>query len=548
MAFKGIEDIYGWVFRNSQEKKILAPYVKPENDTASLEIGGNYFGQQRYQLNIEQAFTNELDLILRYREVALNPEVDTAITDIVNEAIVSDDDVDPVTINLDRLDNMPGITDAVKKVITDEFNTIKSLLKFNADCFEIFKKWYVDGRIAYLKIIDPANPKDGLKELRYIPSINIKKFREQRLAKTPEGIDVIAGFTDYFIYTREIVNNQTKTSAVGIKLTGDSVCFCHSGLIDEKENLIYSYLHKALKAATQLRILEDAVLIYTLARAPHRRIFYIDVGNLPKNKAEEYLKSVQNRFKNKMVYDANTGQIKDSNHILSMMEDIWLPRRDGSRGTEIGQLEGGQIGGQVDIVKLFKDKLYQSLNVPMSRIADQQGGGGFNVGRPSEITREELKFSHFVKRLRKNFSDLFLDLLRTQLMLKQIVNETDWNAIKEKIGFNYQSDSSFKELRDADLLRERIALLDQVKPYIGIFFSLEQVHKEILQRTDEEIEAVEKQIEEEQDKLQELAAMMNPEAAQVQNGPDQEAENQPDPDDDMDDNWQEVPENPKNSK
>ena len=547
-----IFDIFGFRFTKQPEEQVIkAPYVQPDADDAAFTLGANYYGQHKYMLNMEQQFNSDVDYILRYREVSLHPEVDSAINDIVNEAITGDDDSCPVEIVTDDLTDI--LSKKVIEVIHDEFENILQMLDFNDNAYEIFRKWYVDGRIAYLKIIDTEKPRNGIQELRYIPSINIKKIKEEVMGKSPEGVDILTGYEEYYLYTRNAVTEKTSPmrspSSFGIKLSSDSIAYAHSGLVDEKENKIYSYLHKAIKPTNQLRMLEDAVIIYTLARSPQRRIFYVDVGNLNKNKAEEYLKSIMNRFRNKMVYDAMTGQVKDNTNVMSMMEDYWLPRQNGAKGTEVSTLDGMQLGGQIDILDYFKKKLYQSLYVPPSRISGEPAQG-FTVGRPSEITREEIKFGKFISRLRKRFSFLFVDLLRTQLILKGIVTPQDWEQIKNRISFNFLSDVHFKELKDADILKERLAMAEMIEPFVGRYFSIEYVRKKILQMTDEDIEQMKEKMEEEVEEMENWAAM-NPEN---QDDPDdQQPPDVPDmsnvEDEDDPEDMEEIPEpDAKNSK
>jgi hypothetical protein len=528
-------DIFGWKFRKKPED-FKAPYVKTVDDDASFTVSSSYYGQHSHSLQIESAYASEVDSILRYRETSLYPEVDSAIADICNEAITGDDDSSPVKIVTDDL----KFSESIKKTIEEEFHNIIEMLDFNYTSYETFRKFYVDGRLSYLKIIDPKNPKAGIQELRYIPSINIKKFREEKTKKGKTGLELTLGYEEYYLYTKESAITKTNTS-IGIKLTNDSVAYVTSGLIDEKNNVVYSFLQKALKPTNQLRLLEDAVLIYTLARAPQRRIFYVDVGNMPRNKAEEYLKNVMNRFKNKMVYDAITGEIKDSQNTISMMEDFWLPRQGGNRSTEISTLDGAQINSQIDILDYFRKKLYMSLNVPVSRIT-WEPAQGFSIGRPSEISREEIKFAKFISRLRTRFNGLFYDILRTQLLLKQIITEDDWQSIKEQITFDYVSDSHFKELKDADLLKERISMLELITPYVGTYFSQEFVWKKVLNLNDEDINNMKAQMEQESEELQQLAI-----ENQSTETPEQEETSQigkPADGEEEQPNWQDVPQPP----
>lgn len=480
-------EIFGWQFKKRKdEEKIDAPFIPPQNDDAAFTIGAGYYGYNAYNINVDQTFENENDLIRRYREVALYPEVDTAINHIVNEAICGDEKSSPVEIILDDLEQ----SEAIKKKISEEFDTILKLLKFNNSAYEIFRKWYVDGK-SYYYMIPHENTSKGLKELRYVSPLNIKKVREEKKKTGPGGISQTESVKEYYIYSPYILN--TKNRQLGIKLTVDSVCHVHSGLVDETRNFIYSYLHKALKPINQLKILEDAIIIYRLSRAPERRIFYIDVGNLPRNKAEEYLKSVQSRYKNRVVYDAHTGEVKDSTNTLSMLEDYWMPRKEGGRSTEVTTLPSGQNLGEIEDIKYFQRKMLMALNVPFSRL-DTEQPAAFSLGRASEISREEVNFSKFIDRLRKKFSHLFYELLKTQLILKRIISEDEWPEIAESISFNFLSDTYFAELKEAEILKERVATLREIEQYVGTYFSKEYVRKEILKMSDEDIEEMEKQL------------------------------------------------------
>ena len=490
-------ELLGWEFRkSSKDQKIKAPYVQPNNDDASFVIGQHYYGYNVHQLSLDQTFETENELIRKYREVSLQPEVDLAVTDIVNEAIVGDNESAPVEIVLDDLQQSTKI----KELISTEFENIIKLLDFNNRAYEIFRKWYVDGRLYYHIIINENVKKNGIEELRYISPLHIKKVREENKKAGPNGVEIIESYKEYFIYSKDLHKSKT----VGIKLSKDSVCYVTSGLLNEEENTVYSHLHKALKPANQLRMLEDATIIYRLSRAPERRVFYVDVGNLPKNKAEEYVRGIMNKYKNKMVYDAVTGEVNSKN-TLSMMEDFWMPRREGGRGTEISTLQGGQSLGEINDVEFFKQKLFQSLNVPFSRLAVQDGGG-FTIGRSSEITRDEIKYGKFVSRIRKDFSRLFYELLKTQLILKQIITEDEWKELSEEISFDFISDSFFKEMKDAEILRERIATLNEVKEHIGSHFSMLWVRRHVLQMSDDEIEEMQKEIEEERKTEPEMIA------------------------------------------
>jgi hypothetical protein len=432
---------------------------------------------------------SDRELILRYRDVAQQPECEAAIEDIINEAIVSDEDSAPLDIIMDDL-NQP---DKVKKLIRAEFEHILKLLNINWVGHEIFRRWYVDGRIFYHKIIDDNNPKNGLIELRQIDATKIRKVKELIKEKDPKtGAEIVVDVNEYYIYEKDGIGG-TGNSTTGLKIAKDSIAYLTSGLLDSTRTQVLSYLQKAIKPVNQLRMMEDALVIYRLSRAPERRIFYIDVGNLPKGRAEEYLRGLMNRYRNKMVYNASTGEITDDRKHMSMLEDFWLPRREGGKGTEITSLPGGENLGQIEDILYFQKKLYRSLNVPVSRL-DAENQSMISLGRASETTREELKFQKFVGRLRKKFSGLFIDLLRTQLILKGIVTEEEWESIRQDITIDFIRDSYFSELKNAELLRERIATLREIDEYVGRYYSIEWVRKNILRQTDEDIEQIIQQI------------------------------------------------------
>jgi len=461
----------------------------PTSDDGSYDIaGGGFFSEY---LDMEGRDRGELDLLKRYRDIAMHPECDSAIEDIVNEAIVSDERDQSVSVSLDRLE----YSDKIKKKIREEFNAILSLLDFNAKGHDVFRRWYVDGRIYYHKIIDSNNPKNGLVELRYIDPRKIKKMREIQKGKNKDGADIVVGIDEFYVYNEKGIEYATGSSS-GLRLTKDSIAYCPSGLIDAQKGLVLSHLQKAIKPVNQLRMIEDALVIYRLSRAPERRIFYIDVGNLPKAKAEQYLKDVMNRYRNKLVYDAKTGEIRDDRNHMSMLEDFWLPRREGGRGTEISTLPGGSNLGEIDDIEYFKKKLYRSLNVPISRLESE---ATFSIGRSDNITRDELKFTKFVQRLRKKFVVLFHDLLQTQLILKGVIAADEWGDLKEHIQFDFLQDGHFTELKNAEVMRERLDMLSQVETYVGQFFSKEWVKKNVLKMSDEEIQEIEDQIEKEGD-------------------------------------------------
>ena len=463
----------------------------PADDGTQTIAAGGYFGQY---LDQEGNSKTEADLIRRYREISLHPECDLAIEDIVNEAIVANENKEAVRVNVE---NLPYGKD-VRRKIEDEFKEVLRLLQFNTKGHDIFRRWYIDGRIFYQKVIDRNSTTRGITELKYLDPRKIKRIREVR-KKRPEGVTgpnmltVVDEFVEYYLFNEKGVVNSTSG---GIKIAPDTIAYCPSGLIDQNKNMVLSYMQKAIKPVNQLRMIEDATVIYRIARAPERRIFKIDVGNLPKVKAEQYLRDVMARYRNKLVYDASTGEIRDDRNYMSMLEDFWLPSREGGRGTDITTLPGGQNLGEVSDIEYFQKKLYRSLNVPVSRL---EGSQGFNLGRTTEITRDELKFTKFVHRLRKKFTDLFNDLLRTQLVLKAVINEEDWQSISEKIKYDFLADGHFSELKDAELLRERIALANDVRDYVGKYFSVKFVRQSILKQSEREIEQIDSQIRKEID-------------------------------------------------
>ena len=484
-------DFFGFeIKRKDQEKEdrkrasFVAPMDEDEGIGNVINAGGHY--GQYVDINGDQA-KSEKELIYKYRNISQHTECDAAVEDIVNEAIVSDDASAPVSLVLDDLDQ----PDRIKKLMTEEFEHVVSLLNLNWYGHDIFRRWYVDGRLYYHKIIDEANPKNGLVELRSIDPTKIRKVRELKKEKDPKtGAEIIVGATEYFIFQ----NDALGVKAQGLKIAKDSVTYVTSGLLDPSRKKILSHLHKALKPVNQLRMMEDSLVIYRLARAPERRIFYIDVGNLPKGKAEEYLRNIMAKYRNKMVYDAETGDMKDDKKHMSMLEDFWLPRREGGRGTEISTLPGGENLGQIDDIEYFRRKLYKSLNVPSGRLEQEQQ---FNLGRSTEISRDELKFQKFINRLRKKFSALFIDILKTQLILKGVVTEEEWEDIRSDISVDFVQDNHFSELKDAELLRERLGTLREIDEYAGRYYSVEWIRKNVLMQTEEDIENIIKQIDDE---------------------------------------------------
>lgn len=447
-------------------------------------------------VDLEGSVRNEIELVTRYREMANHPELEMAIDDIVNEAITHDETGKVANIVLDKLQQ----PESIKKKILEEYNNIQKMLNFSNLADDLFKRWYIDGRINFHIVVDEKSPKEGIKELRYIDPRKIRKVREIKKERDPKtGAQIIASIAEYYVYNDKGSTTQTYTSNVnaGLRIAPESVINVNSGLMDAKNTFVISYLHKAIKPLNQLRMIEDAIVIYRLSRAPERRIFYIDVGNLPKGKAEQYLRDVMVKYRNKMVYDAQTGELRDDRKHMSMLEDFWLPRREGGKGTEITTLPAGQNLGELEDVKYFRQKLLQSLNVPISRLEPQQGGM-IGVGRTSEVTRDEVKFAKFIQRLRNKFSQIFDQALRIQLVLKGICTQEEWEDFKEAIYYDFLKDNNFTEMRDAELLRERVGLLQTVDPYIGRYYSSKWVRKHILQMNEEDIQQMEKEIKEEE--------------------------------------------------
>jgi hypothetical protein len=460
----------------------------PQNDDGAVTIqSGSYYGTY---VDLDGVVRNEIELITRYREMSMQPELETAIDEIVNEAIVNDDNGKGVDLNTDDLKQ----PDAIKKKINDEFEYVLKLLNFSNMGHDLFRRWYIDGRLFYHVIVDESSPAKGIQEVVYVDPRRIRKIREIQKTKDPKtGMELIKRQNEYYLYNERGVIGAH--SNMGSKIATDSVVNVNSGLMDGKRAMVLSYLHKAIKPLNQVRMVEDAVVIYRLSRAPERRVFYVDVGNMPTIKAEQYLKDVMTKYRNKLVYDSSTGEIKDDRKHLSMLEDFWLARREGSRGTEITTLPSGQNLGELEDVKYFEKKLYKSLGVPMSRL---EQGQGFSLGRSTEITRDELKFTKFINRLRNKFSILFDDLLRVQLVLKKVCTEEEWKEFKEDIWYDFKKDNNFNELKEAELMTNRITLLQFVDPFVGRYYSKEWVRKNILQQSDEDIEEIDKQISEEQ--------------------------------------------------
>ena len=478
------------------EKPEQASFALPNQalDDGAVTITSNaYYGTY---VDLEGSIRNELELITRYREMANHPELEMAIDEIVNEAITYSTDKRVVDINTDNLKT----SDSIKKKINEEFETVLRLLNFSNLASDLFKRWYIDGRMYYHMVVNEDNPKEGIQELRYIDPRKIRKVREIKQGRDPKtGAQVIQAIAEYYVYNDKGTTTQTFTAAAnqGIRISPDSIININSGLMDAKNTFVISFLHKVIKPLNQLRMIEDAVVIYRISRAPERRIFYIDVGNLPKGKAEQYLRDVMIKYRNKMVYDASTGELRDDRKHMSMLEDFWLPRREGGKGTEITTLPAGQNLGEMEDVKYFRQKLLNSLNVPISRL-EQQQGGMIGVGRTAEVTRDEVKFTKFIMRLRNKFSQIFDNALRIQLVLKGICTSEEWDEFKESIYYDYIRDNHFTELRDTELLRERISTLNVVDPYIGRFYSANWVKRNVLRFSTEEIEQMQKENEEEE--------------------------------------------------
>jgi len=468
-------------------------FVPPDFDDGATTIeSGNFFGQY---VDFDGNIKNDIELIKKYREMSLHAEVDAAIDDIVNEAIVQDDIKKTVEMDLEHVE----LPDSVKAKMQDEFTHILKLLHFSVRGYEMFRKWYIDGKAYYHIVIDDKKEKQGIKELRPIDSTSIRKIRKIDKETNDDGIKVIKDVQEFFVYTEQDRDDRlgfADGAQEGIKIHPDSIIYVHSGMFDVDKRRVYGNLHKCIKPLNQLRMIEDAVVIYRISRAPERRIFYIDVGSLPKNKAEQYLRDIMNRYRNKLVYDVNTGEIRDDKKHMSMLEDFWLPRREGGRGTEIDTLSGGENLGEMEDVEYFKKKLYRALNVPISRL---ESDNGFNMGRSSEINRDELKFFKFIEKQRQRFSDLFLQALRVQLVLKGIMSEDDWQKIKDDVKFDYARDSYFTELKNNEILTERMNLLSSMNEHIGKYYSIEWIRKHVLQQSDEEIKDMDAEIQNERE-------------------------------------------------
>ena len=505
--------------KNEEEQASQPSFTPPNNEDGALTISSAaYYGTY---VDLDGTAKNEVELISRYREMAMQPEIESAIDDIMNEALVQDDDGKIIEIVLDDLDQ----PEKIKKAIKDEFHTILRLLNYKHMAQDIFRRYYIDGRLYYNVLIDKENPIAGIKELRYIDPRKLRKVREIKKKKDERtGAEIIDVYNEYYIYNDKVVTGSSSNyGPVGVRITLDSIVSVVSGLMDSRRAVVLSYLHKAIKPLNQLRMIEDATVIYRISRAPERRIFYIDVGNLPKLKAEQYLRDIMVKYKNKLVYDAQTGEVRDDRKFLSMMEDFWLPRREGGKGTEITTLPGGQNLGELEDVKYFQKKLYNSLSVPISRLEPNQG---FSIGRVAEVTRDELKFAKFVDRLRNKFSDIFNQALRVQCVLKGICTADEWDQFKEHIYYDFIKDNNFSELKDAELMRERLSLLSAVDPYTGRYFSQAWIQRHVLRLTDDEIKEMQDEIDEEKESGLGLPVGVTNDVAQAQMVGDIQADQQ----------------------
>jgi hypothetical protein len=512
MATDNKFSLFGFTISRSKDELSNATeksFTPPGNDDGALTItSAAYYGTY---VDLDGTAKNEVELISRYREMAMQPEIESAIDDIVNEAICQDDDGTITKIVLDKLDQ----PEKIKKAIKGEFASILKLLNYQNMAQDIFRRYYIDGKMYYHIIIDRENPAAGIKELRYIDPRKLRKVREVKKQKDEStGVETMNVINEYYIYNDKVTSGSSSNyGPVGVRITTDSIISVVSGLMDSRRAVVLSYLHKAIKPLNQLRMIEDATVIYRISRAPERRIFYIDVGNLPKLKAEQYLRDIMVKYKNKLVYDANTGEVRDDRKFLSMMEDFWLPRREGGKGTEITTLPGGQNLGELEDVKYFQKKLYGALSVPVSRLEPNQG---FSIGRVAEVTRDELKFTKFVDRLRSKFSNVFDQALRVQCVLKGICTAEEWDDFKEQIFYDFIKDNNFSELKDAELMKERLTLLGAVDPYTGRYFSQAWIQRNVLRLNDDEIVSMQKEIDEEKEEGLGLPVGVTNDVAQAQ--------------------------------
>jgi hypothetical protein len=471
--------------KKANQKTVVASVVPPSlEDGSALVSAANYYG---LSVDLDGGIKNENDLIRKYREISQYPDCDSAIEDIVNEAIVTSDTGQTVDIVLDDT----KVSDGIKKKIRDEFDTVLSLLRFNDRGHDIFRTWYIDGRIYYNIMLDENNKKSGITELRIIDPQKIRRVKVVKSSRSPKGVELSSVQEEYYLYNDKGLTTQTTQ---GVRMSLDSVAYSHSGIIDGNTNVVMGYLHKAIKPTNQLKMIEDSLVIYRVSRAPERRIFYIDVGNLPKLKAEQYVQDIMNKFRNKLVYDAVTGEVKTDKKNLSMMEDFWMPRREGGKGTEITTLDGAQNLGEIEDINYFQNKLFQALNVPMSRLKQDTS---FSLGRSSEITRDEIKFSKFINRLRNKFSSIFNEILRIQLVAKGIIREDEWDEFAASIRYDFNQDNHFQEMKDTEILQNRIQTLQLLDPYVGKYFSIDWIQKNVLMQSEKDIKEIAAQIKKE---------------------------------------------------
>ena len=486
-------EVFGFKLERTKKQqtdfKALKSFVVPTTDDGAIPVeAGGFYGQY---VDLDGSVRNDFELVAKYREMSMDPICEIAVDDIVNEAIVSEPGKMPVKLSFTN-DNT--LSPKIKSKIEEEFKNVLRLLSFDSRGYEVFRRWYVDGKVYFHLIIDEEKPEKGILEVRYVDPLNIQKIREFKKETRPDGTKIITGFRDFYLYNKD---NPKVGSAQGIKISEDAIAFCSSGLFDSRYRRTVGFMHKAIKPLNQLRMMEDAVVIYRISRAPERRIFYIDVGNLPKTKAEAYVKDIMNRYRNKLVYDAQTGEIRDDRKFMSMLEDYWLPRREGSKGTEITTLSGAQNLGELADIIYFQKKLYHALNVPISRLQQDKG---ISLGRSSEINRDELKFSKFITRLRSKFNELILDILRKQVLLKNIITPDDWNGIKEVLFLDYLKDSYYVETKNAELRKQRSGELNELEKYIGKYYSHYWIRSQVLGMTEGEMKEMDKQMTEERNK------------------------------------------------
>ena len=495
-------NLFGYsIEKTKPETDKVVSFVPPETeDGASIVQGGGFYGSY---LDFDPYVKNDIDLIYKYRDMALHPEVEMAIDDICNDSLVYDDERIAVNVNLDKT----SLSANIKKRVHEEFDEVLKLLRFRSRGHEIFRKWYIESRLYYHMILDPKSPKRGIVELRPIDPTKIRKVKSVKKKSARDGsaqpVTLYGETEEFYIYNERQTGTNTAGQQAnqggldtGLKILPDAICYINSGLYDSTRKRVFGYLQKAIKPLNQLRMIEDAVVIYRISRAPERRVFYVDVGNLPKNKAEQYLRDIMNRYRNKLVYDASSGEMRDDRRHMSMLEDYWMPRREGGRGTEITTLDGGQNLGEMEDVEYFKKRLYQALHVPTSRM---EADNGFNMGRSAEISRDEVKFYKFVERLRNKFNDLFVNLLKTQLVVKGVMSKEEFDDITQDILFDYNRDNYFSELKETEIMKERLEMMRDVGEFIGQYFSKEYVYKKILRLTEEEADEMKKQIDKERE-------------------------------------------------